>query len=86
MDDYVVVEILGKLKILFMDWKWRNVEFLLKDINVYGKVFGIIKCNCYNKMKYLVLVCVLDDFGFYMVKFLCKIVLKIKVVYRYSSN
>lgn len=85
-DDHVVVEILGKSKILPMDRKRRNVESLSKDTNVYGKVLGTIKRNRYNKMKHPVLVCALDDFGLHMVKPLCKTVPKIKAAHRHSSN
>lgn len=85
-DDEVVVEILGKSKVLPMDRKQRNVESQSRDTNVYGKVLGTIKRNRYNKMKHPVLVCALDDFGHHMMKPLCKTVPKIKAAHKDRSN
>lgn len=85
-DDHVVVEILGKSKVLPMDRKRKNVESQSRDTNVYGKVLGTIKRNRYNKMKHPVLVCALDDFGHHMMKPLCKTVPKIKAAHKTINN
>lgn len=51
-------------------------------MNIYGKVIGKLKRNRYEDFDYLVLICVMDDFLKYLMKLLCKIVLKINVFYK----